>query len=313
MSRSVYRAALVAPLFWGLTACSTPDREQPGPGSIRVVDDTGHEIVLSDPASRVVSLVPTLTETIFALGRGDRLVGRTRWGQHPPEARVVPSVGDGIRPDPEAILEREPDLVLMFAGPDNRASLQRLRALQLNVIAVRHNDLADLTRNIERLGKLTGAEEAADSLASRIRSGLSGIARSARGAGEPVRVYYHLGGDPPYTIGGGSYLDSLITIAGGRNVFADLEQPSPIVGLEAVIGRRPECVIVGMFGLDRAEALSRLRDASTWSAVPAIEQGRVVTVDVDLVHRLGPRVVEATAELRGAVDRCRELMGGAGS
>ena len=287
---------------------ATRDRASDAAG-IHVLDDTGHPVVLRAPARRVVSLVPAVTEIIFALDRGDRLVGRTRYGTHPPSALAVPSVGDGIRPDPERILARRPDLVILFAGPDNESSLARLRELALTVLAVEHSDLADLHRNIRRLGLLLGAVPTADSLWSAIEDRLDEVGREARGGGPPVPVYYDLGGEPPYTIGGGSYIDSLLTLAGGRNVFGDVAAPSPLVNLESIVARHPACIIVGTRA-DPSSAAAVLRDRPGWSAVPAVSAGRVFGVDAELIDRLGPRLGAAAAALRDAVDRCRSVEGG---
>ncbi|HKK08604.1 MAG TPA: ABC transporter substrate-binding protein, partial [Gemmatimonadota bacterium] len=163
------------------------------------------------------------------------------------------------------------------------------------------------------LGVLVGRPEAADSLARRIRCRLDAVAGVT--GGSPVRsVYVDVWEDPPYTVGAGSFLDSLVTLAGGRNVFGDLPAPSPRVSIEAIAARDPDLVLVPLTpGSGRTPPEAR----PAWDAVPAVADGRLRTVDGDLVDRLGPRVPEAAAavaralhpeldaELRGLASRDR--------
>ena len=268
-----------------------------GADTIRIPDDRGDTLVLPGPARRVVSLIPAATELVFAVGSGDRLVGRTRYGTHPPAAREVPSVGEGIRPSVESVVARRPDAVLVYAGQTNSATFRRFEELGVPVLAMEHNTIPQLMRNIRRLGLLTGRESAADSLAAAIRSRLAAVAGVVRGR-RRVRVYYDLWPDPPRTVGAGSYLDSLISVAGGRNVFGDLEGPSPLVSLETVVERRPDVVVVPRgAGGERVPPGER----PGWGKLRAVKAGDVVAVDAGLMDRLGPRLGEAAAHLAAAL------------
>ncbi|MDH3733147.1 MAG: helical backbone metal receptor [Gemmatimonadota bacterium] len=256
------------------------------------------ETYTDGPAStprRIVSLIPAATEILFALGAGDRLVGRTRWGVHPPEAAAVPDVGDGVRPSLEVVIARDPELVILFEGQDTEGIAGRLGDMGIPILSLRHNSLADLHRNVALLGEAVGCSGAAQALSRRIEEDLRDVSQAVAGL-ERRRVYYDVWTDPPMTIGRGSYLDSLVTIAGGRNVFGDLEAPSPEVGLEAIVHRDPEIIV---------HPVSRAPDAfddppekrAAWQAVGAVSAGRVAVVDADLLGRLGPRVGAATREL----------------
>lgn len=275
----------------------------PRADTVRIADDLGGEIVLTAPAGRIVSLVPAITELLFAMGAGDRLVGRTRFDEHPPEARRVPSVGDGVRPSAELVVAREPDLVVLYAGAENWVALRELGRAGLRVLAVRHDRLEDLERNLERLGRATACEREARRLRSAIREGLRRVAAATESL--PRRtVYYEVWGDPPITVGAGSFLDTLISVAGGRNAFGDLPSPSPQVSLEAIARRRPELVLWAGPG---DASLPPPADRPGWSAVEAVRTGAVRTVDVELLHRLGPRVPEAAAALARAIHPEAEL------
>lgn len=271
--------------------------------TVRLVDDLGREVVLPRPARRVVSLVPAITELLFAMGAGDRLVGRTRFDEHPPEARLVPSVGDGLRPASELVVAREPDLVVLYAGAENRAALGELERAGLRVLAVRHDRLEDLERNLGRLGRATGCVSEARRLRAEIGDGLRRVAAATDSL--PRRsVYYEVWGDPPITVGAGSFLDTLISVAGGRNVFGDLRSPSPQVSLEAIARRQPEVVLWSGPGV---ASLPPPRERPGWSAVEAVRTGSVRRVDVELLHRLGPRVPDAAAALARTIHPDVEL------
>lgn len=293
------RATLAAAVL-ALAVVPAPGSKTPGapavaasPDSIVIRDDAGRTVRFAAPPERVVSLVPAVTEILFALGAGDRLVGRTRYGVQPSAARGVPSVGEGMRPSLEAIVARSPEVVILYAGVGNRGALGRLEELGVRVLAVRHDGFPDLERNVERLGRLTGTEEAADALLREIDCELEAVARLTAGR-PPVRVYYEVWADPPVTIGRGSYLDSLVTLAGGHNVFAELEAPSPTVGLEAIVAREPDVIVRAA---DRRGGAPPPDDRPGWHVLDAVREDRVRTVDGELVHRLGPRVGRAAAEL----------------
>jgi ABC-type Fe3+-hydroxamate transport system substrate-binding protein len=250
-------------------------------------------------ARRIVSLIPAATEILFAIGAGERLVGRTRWGIHPAAARTVPDVGDGIRPALELIVARNPDLVILVSGADNAGVGDRLRTLQIPTLELKHNTLEDLDRNIIALGEATGCGGSARLVRDRAREDIARLAVKTRRLPRPT-VYYDVWEEPPITIGGGSYLDALIEIAGGRNVFGDLTDPSPQVSLEAIVARAPEVLLFPVARTERRERRSP-GDRHGWSAVRAVADGRVHQTDGDLAHRLGPRVAEAALEIARAL------------
>lgn len=267
-------------------------------GTVRVSDDAGREQVLPAAPGRIVSLVPVATEILFALGEGYRLVGRSRWDDYPPEVSRIPDVGDAIRPSTEAVLARRPDLVILIGGPDNVRAAGELERLGVPHLTVLFNTLADLQRNIERLGHLVGRPERARTLWSEIEGDMESVRDTV--AGRPVfSVYYDVGYPPAFTIGAGSYLDTLIAIAGGRNVFGDLAAPAPRVSLEAILARDPDLVIHPV-SADPEQRGTRPGDRPGWSELRAVPAA-VRVVDADLVHRLGPRVALAARELARAI------------
>lgn len=276
----------------------TAGRPVPGqPGwrdTLTVEDDLGRRLTLARPARRIVSLVPAATEILFALGAGDAVVGRTRYGVHPEAARRVPSVGEGVRPSTELVVSRNPDLVILYAGEENRSSVRELERLGLRTLAMEHDTFGDLYRAIRRLGVVTGRPGRARRLAGTMRCEISAVASVTAGAPR-MGVYYDVWGDPPITVGRGSYLDSLISVAGGENVFDDLPSPSPRVSLEAIVDRDPDVIV-----WPRTEASASGTppgERPGWSGVGAVVRGDVLRVDGELLHRLGPRIGRAALEL----------------
>lgn len=248
---------------------------------------------------RIVSLVPAATEILFDLGAGDRIVGRTRWGIQPPPARRIPDVGDGVRPSVEAVIARDPDLVILYAGPTNRETRERFAALGVPTLALRHDSLSDLRRNVLKLGEIVGCVEGARALADRIAGGLAAVSDATSGR-RRVRVYYDAWATPPITIGRGSFIDSLLTLAGATNIFGDLDAASPRVSLEAIIERDPERILVAVppEALDRRPAVA---DRHGWARIPAVSAGQIAVADRDLVTRLGPRVTDAAWAIADAI------------
>ena len=274
-----------------------PGRRPQRRDTVRVSDDEGTSVVFPRPPRRIVSLLPAATEILFEIGAGGDLVGRTRFDAHPPEASAVPSVGDGVRPSVELVVSRQPDLVVLFAGPDSRAASDALRRIGVQVLAVHHNTLADLHLNIERLGRITGRDSAAARLSRRIRDDLSRIRRITQELPERS-VYYDAWWHPPITIGGGSYLDSLMTLAGGRNVFGDLASPSPQVSLEAIAARDPEIIL---YPVHRGAERTPIADRPGWGVLSAAREGRISVFDGEIVVRLGPRIADGVRELARAI------------
>ena len=266
--------------------------------TISLTDDEGVVLAFPAPPARVVSLLPAATEILFALDAGDRLVGRTRFDAHPPEVLDIPSVGDGVRPSVELILAQRPDLVILFSGPDSRAAADALRRVGIAVLALRHNTIADLHRNVSRLGRISGRDEEAKALSAGIARDLARTRQITRQL--PQRsVYYDAWWHPPITIGGGSYLDSLITLAGGRNVFGDLQSPSPQVNLEAIADRRPEIIL---YPVHRGvEGRAPIAERPGWEVLSAVREDRVREFDAELVVRLGPRIGAAVRQLAAAI------------
>lgn len=299
LSRVARRAALAALL--PLSACDAPAPRAaaaPADSAVVVTDDAGREVRLPRPAARIVSLVPSATDVLVALGARPRLAGRTDYDTDPAVAGL-PSVGGGIDPSLEALVALRPDLVVTWETAGGGPVRERVEALGIPTYAVEATDTADVFRTIAALGALAGRRPQADSLAASIRAELAAVRASVAGRA-PVSVFYVVWHDPPMTAGPGTFVDELVTLAGGRSIFADATEPWPTVALEEVVRRDPAVVIVPA-GEDPALAVERVAGAPGWREVRALREGRARTVPTLVTNRPGPRLGEAARLLRDAL------------
>lgn len=266
-------------------------------GTLR--DDFGAPIALTPLPRRVVSLNPTTTELVFALGASARLVGRSHWDTFPVETRAVPDLGDAIRPNVERIVAAHPDLVILYASPENRTAYDRLTQARIRTLALRIDHIAQFDHAARLLGRVLGDSAAGATVADSVAVTLARVRAATRGVPRP-RVVWPVAEAPPIVIGGGSYMSELIDIAGATNVYGDLAAPSPVVSIEDVIARNPDVVIRG------GDDLPSRAWATTWSAVPAVRNGHVARVPTDLVARpsvqLGTAAVVLARALHPQID-----------
>ena len=257
-----------------------------------VTDDAGRRVALAAPARRMVSLLPSFTEILFAIGAGDRLVGRTAWCDYPPAALAVPSVGDGMPPNVEAVAARRPDLVVLYRSGPNATAAQQLERLGIPTVLFDLNRLDELAPAARRLGVLTGRGAAGDSLARAMDSLAS--QRPEPLAPGPKSIVFVVWDNPPIVIGAGSYLDRLAGLAGARNVFHDIATASAQVSIETIAARNPDFIAV----LSDTATPPRYAGRPEWRVVPAVRRGRFLFLPGRLFGRPGPRAAEAVRELR---------------
>jgi iron complex transport system substrate-binding protein len=289
-------------------ACTAASTEGGGGGegagattALSVVDDRGRRLVLPGPARRIASLSPALTETLFALGCGHRVVLRDRASDFPQAAGRLPAT-DPFQLSPEHVAGYRPDLVLLsHAEPARTVALRRAGVA---VAVLDPQTLARLYRDIGLVGRLCGAAVEARRLVRRLRRRVAAVRRRVADRRRP-RVYLELdGSDParPWTAGPGSLADELLSVAGGRNIFRrPLAQPYAQVGAEQVIRSDPEVVVVAV---DERRGISarRLRQRPGWGQLSALRRQRVIeTIPADLLSRPGPRLVEGIEALARAL------------
>jgi len=241
--------------------------------------------------ARVVSLAPSLTDTVLALGEGSRLVGVTRYDAAP-AVSGLPRVGGFLDPSPEAVLGLKPDLVLWLADSGAWPAVRRMAELGVPVLAIPVVGVPDVLASARLVGKALGAPDAGERLAARLAAAVADAEHRAASL-RRRRVLLVIGRDPLVVAGPGSYPDALLRIAGGENVVKG-SRPWPVYALERAVADDPELVLDAAVN-EPADTVDRL------SAIPAVRAGRVVRLPDDRVLRPGPELPRALAELLAAV------------
>lgn len=241
-------------------------------------------------AARVVSLNPAATEAIFAIGAESSLVGRSRWDQFPAGVAAVPALGDGIRPAVEPILAAQPTLVILYATAENRATAEALARAGVPTIALRVDRIAHFHTQLRVLGRALGAEARAAAVSDSVQRTLDRVRTLTARISDRPTVVWPVWSSPPMVIGGGSYMDELLEIAGARNVFHDVAQPSPSVNMEEILARAPRFVVAS------ARQEGELAADETWRALPAVRDKRFVSHDPAVTGR--PSVVLGMAAVQ---------------
>jgi len=255
---------------------------------VTVTDFQGTSVTIPKRPERIVAIGPSLTEFLFALGAGDRVVAVDDFSDVPAEAKAKEKIG-GVKPNVEKIVALGADLVLSLRISDG--SLERIAAQNIPVLVIDPRSLSDAARTAVVLGTAIGADGA--TLARSIDEGIAAVRAKAAGVAKK-RVFHEVDASDPtklFTAGPGSFIHELIEVAGGINVAARAASPFPQLSTEEVISADPEVIVLGDagYGVTVEQVLAR----PGWSAITAVRTNRIVPADPNLMHRPGPRVVEA--------------------
>lgn len=269
----------------------------PALADITVVDDTGRTLHLAQPARRIVSLAPHVTETLFAIGAGSRIVGTVDFSNYPEAAKKIARVGGYSQLDLEAIVALKPDLLVVWESGNVSAHIEKLRQLGLPIYVTQPNHLEDLPGTLERLARLAGTEEAGQRAVARMRQRLEQLHR--RYAKQPkVRTFYQIWKQPLMTVGGQQIISDVIALCGGENVFASLGKMASNVSIEAVVASNPEVIVASGMGEERPEWLD---DWRRWTEMTAVRRNNLFFVHPDIIQRHTPRLLD------GAERLCQQL------
>jgi iron complex transport system substrate-binding protein len=267
--------------------------------AVTAVDDEGTAVTLTQPAQRIVSLAPHLTEQLFAIGAGATIVGTTEHADYPPAARDIARVGRAHSIDLERVAALRPDLILIWGSGFPPATLEAVRRLGAPVFISEPRTLDDVAGSLRRLGTLTGRD--GDAAAADFADKVARL-RAAYGGRSPVRVFYQVWDSPLMTLSGRHVVSEAIVLCGGRNVFADLAPIAPQVSVEAVLAADPQLIVTAEPGARPGAGLAQ------WQRFPrlaATRLGQFATLDADRINRHGPRLADEIAALCAAIDRTR--------
>lgn len=259
---------------------------------LTVTDGTGREVTLAGPPQRIVSLAPHITEVVFDLGAGPRLVGTVRFSDWPPAAKDIPRVGDAWSASVETIVALKPDLVLAWRDGGLARPVQQIEAMGIVVYYDVTETLEDVARSQERLGTLLGSPEVGAARALATRTTLSHLKQQAPRMG--VSTFFQIADQNLYTVSSQHFIGEALTLCGARNIFADSSLPVPTVGVEAVVAADPGLILISR----------PLGGESLWEkkwhdygSVAAVRSGNIQIIDADLISRPGTRLIEGVTRL----------------
>ncbi|MBV1774329.1 cobalamin-binding protein [Burkholderiaceae bacterium DAT-1] len=269
--------------------------------AISVVDDSGHTVTLAQPARRIISLTPHLTEDLFAIGAGHLLVAATDYSDYPAAAKAIPRVGGYDNLDLERIRLYKPDLILAWSGGNSPRQLEQVAKLGLPVYYDDPKTLADVRHSLTRLGELTGRAQAAQHLNATLLKREQAL--STRFGGKPVvKVFYQVWDKPLMTINGEQVMSDIMQRCSGRNVFAALKARAPTVDEEAVLAAAPDLIVTSGDGEAKTSWLTHWQ---RYPGVPAVKYAQLKVLPPDVLSRMGPRLVEGAEALCAAIDGAR--------
>jgi len=265
-------------------------------GAVVVSDQMGRKVIVEDVPQRIISLSPSNTEVVFALGLDDRVVGVTEYCNYPPEALEKDQVGGFSTPSIERIVELEPELIL--ASTIHEEEVIRLEELGLPVLVVESSTLIDLYTSISLVAEVTGIVDDGEALIDSMRKRINAVESIVAGIDpeDKVRVYYEVYSDPLMSAGKGAFINEIISLAGGVNIFADINENYPTISAEVVAERQPDIILFPDYHGTADFVIDGMTARPGWESIPAVRENRVYAISDDTFARPGPRVVEAVEE-----------------
>ncbi|OUS11388.1 hypothetical protein A9Q89_09085 [Gammaproteobacteria bacterium 53_120_T64] len=279
-------------LVGALTCCAQLAAEE-----VAVVDGRGTTVRLPQPAQRIVSMAPHLTEQLFAVGAGGQIVATVDYSDYPPAALSIPRIGSNNAISYESIVGLAPDLVLAWQSGNGGEMIARLESLGLTVFVDVPDSLAAIGATLGKLGRLAGTEREAERVQLQYQSKLAEL-RRLYSRQRPQSVFYQVWDDPLLTLNGEHVISEVIRLCGGRNVFASALPLVPKLSVESVIAANPQVIIASG---EEHQRRAWLKDWQTWPMLDAVKSQRLYFVPASLLQRHSPRILE------GAELLCRQL------
>jgi iron complex transport system substrate-binding protein len=265
---------------------------------VTVVDDGGAEVTVNSIPQRIVSLAPSSTEILFAVGAGDQVVGVTDFCDYPQAVVTgktsgsITSIGNYWQPAIEPIVALNPDLVIACGGGASDEAADKLRNLGYTVIVLNPQTVSDVLANIDLVGKATGHANDATTLVVSLQARIDAIANKVADLANKPKVYVEISNDPLMSVGPGSYMGDLVTLAGGINIFNDAATPWPMISSESVIAKNPNTI------LSTHTSINVFDTRSGWKSIDAVANKKIYKLDGDNIYlRPGPRFIDALEEL----------------
>jgi iron complex transport system substrate-binding protein len=269
---------------------------------VSVKDDLGNTVNLPAPASRIVTLAPSVVEVTYAAGAGDKIVATVEYSDYPASALKIPRVGGHSKINLEAVVAAKPDLIIAWESGNSPTAIEKLRQLGIPVFMSQPHKMTDIPGEIERIGVLAGTLPIAKKTADDFRKRYQAIASKYRDR-SPVTVFYQVWQNPLITIGGQQIMSDAITLCRGDNIFGSLKPLAPRVSFEAVIAANPEAIVTSGMADQNPEMLDAWKK---WPNLTATQRNNFFFVQSDLMNRSGPRILDGTKILCEALQTARD-------
>lgn len=300
--RKTIRQLFFAPLRFGgknllfilvfvcfLTNCRTETVKPPINLPTReITDDLGRKIKLPETVERAVSLAPNLTEIVFAVGAGDKLVGRTSYDNFPPEAQKIQTVGDTLNPNIENIIALKPQVVLVSTASQIETFTKQLEANNIAVFVTNPNSLDDIYKSIQQIGEIFGKAEKAREIVAGLQKRVADVEANINK--KDVKVFVQISKEPLFTIGKDSFITDLIKRAGGISVTANVTTAYPRLSKETALALNPDVIIL-------SESDDNLEPNDVFKNSPAVKNGKVLKINAEIISRPSPRIVDALEQI----------------
>lgn len=258
--------------------------------AVEVTDDTGQALHLTQPAQRIISLSPHITENLFEIGAGDLIVGAVEFSDYPEAAKKIPLIGGYNQLDIEGILALEPDLIIAWQSGNPLAQIERLAGLGIPVYYTEPRSFAAVSHELSQFGRLTGRKLQAEQAALAFKQVTEQL-KAEYTQQRPVRVFYQVWEQPLMTLNGEHLISEGLSLCGGVNVFADLEQLVPVISREVVLAKDPEAIMGGGMGEDIPAWLDNWKK---YSSMQAVKENKLYFIPPSLVQRPTPRFLQGT-------------------
>jgi len=270
--------------------------------AISLTDDTGQTLQFAQPVQRIVSLSPAITENLFAIGLGERIVGVSSYSNYPAQAKQIPIVSDHQSIDLEAILKLKPDVVVAWHGGQSPAQLRILQQLNIPIFYQEINTLADIPTSLMRLSQMAGNQSIAAPIIANAYARIPLIAQAPK----PILpAFYQVWNQPLMTLNRDSWVSDALTRCGAQNIFADLPISAPTVNIEDVLKRNPALIITATAHAQPDPTLDMWRN---WHDVSALKHQGLLFVDADLINRATLRTLIESEHLCTQIAQVRARM-----
>ena len=278
----------------------TPVSAQTNPTvAINVTDDTGQELHFEHAPQRIVSLAPSVTENLFAIGLGERVVGVSSYSDYPEPAKKLPIISDYQNMDLEAIAKLKPDVVVVWHGGQSPAQLSALKQLNIPIFYQKINTLADIPLSLMRLSQMAGNQVQAAPIIAQAYKQIPLLAQAPQ---PTLKVFYQVWQRPLMTINGSSWISDALARCGAANLYAELPISAPTVNLEDVLARQPELILSTTSNSASDRSLDFWRD---WPQIPAVKHNGLIYSEGDGMNRSSLRTLAAAQQLCGQIAQVR--------